>query len=252
MLVKKLHFDPDVLNVLRSMRWDDDGKLGAITSGQLERGLYERLNKALSAMGGKWSRKRGGHVFQSDPRPLVDGLLDTGVLEVARDGFFETPPAVVDRILELLPFPEGGEVLEPSAGMGAIVDRLPDKDRLRLVEFNEGRAAELRRKGYFVHEMDFMDYLTSIRFSAAYMNPPFEQGQDIDHIRRAFSMLSDGGALVSVAAEGSFTRSDRRAAEFQSWLESVGAYVEALPDGSFKPSGTMVRARLVLIHKESK
>ena len=90
MLTKTLKFDQEVLNVLRAMRWENDGTLGIISGGQLDRKLYERLNKALEAMGGKWNRKAGGHVFDADPRPAVEGLLDNGTLAVEKDGFFET------------------------------------------------------------------------------------------------------------------------------------------------------------------
>lgn len=51
MLTKTLKFDDDVLEVLSAMDWQDGGRLGVITGGQLERGLYMRVNKALENMG---------------------------------------------------------------------------------------------------------------------------------------------------------------------------------------------------------
>ena len=84
MLTKTLRFESNVLDILRAMEWQNDGRLGIITGGQLDRALYVKVNKALEAMGGKWNRKAGGHIFSEDPRPQVEGLLETNSLTVNR------------------------------------------------------------------------------------------------------------------------------------------------------------------------
>ena len=257
MLTKTLKFDDDVLEVLSSMDWRDDGRLGVITGGQLERGLYMRVNKALESIGGKWNRKSGGHTFQSDPRPQVEGLVKTGALTVERDGFFETPRAVVERMLELVPPESMALTLEPSAGLGAIVRVLDERgvDWIVMVEKNEQRCAalekEFKRQDRWVIQGDFMNFQEhpGYRFDRVYMNPPFEELQDIDHVRHAYDLLTNGGALVAVMSEGPFFRSDRKAEEFRAWFDMVGGHSEKLPEGSFKESGTGVNARLVVIRK---
>ena len=105
MLIKMIKFDDNVLEVFKAMEWRDNGLLGIITGGQLERDLYMRCNKAFDALGGKWNRKAGGIVFAVDPRPQIEGLIENGALTVERDGFFETPHSVVEQMLELLPLP---------------------------------------------------------------------------------------------------------------------------------------------------
>lgn len=258
MLTKTLRFDSDVLEVLSAMDWQNDGTLGVITGGQLERGLYTRVNKALETMGGKWNRKSGGHTFPTDPRPQVEGLVETGALTVERDGFFETPRAVVERMLELVPISDYpyAVTLEPSAGAGAIARELVNHgltNTLVLVEMNAQRCKKLREEFSDVFEQDFLAYETyeHLRFDRIYMNPPFEELQDIDHVRHAYDLLDGGGAMVAVMSESPFFRSDRKAVEFRAWLESVGGYSEKLPEGSFKESGTGVNARLVVIKKQS-
>lgn len=255
MLTKTLKFDDDVLEVLSAMDWQDEGRLGVITGGQLERGLYMRVNKALESMGGKWNRKSGGHTFPTDPRPQVEGLVETGALTVERDGFFETPRAVVERMLELAP-PNIGIwdlILEPEAGMGAIVkvilERVVRPLNIWCVEKNRDRASALKDLVGDVFCCDFLIWNTEKRFQRIYMNPPFEELQDVDHVRHAYDLLTDDGALVAVMSESPFFRSDRKAEEFRLWLESVGGYSEKLPEGSFKESGTGVNARLVVIKK---
>jgi len=247
MLTKTLKFDDDVLAVLKAMKWSDNGTLGVITGGQLDRKLYVKLNKALQAMGGKWNRKAGGHIFKSDPRKLVDGLLDNGELVVARDGFFETPASIVSRMKELVsPY---GLILEPSAGLGAIADNLDvPQDKILCVEQNQERATALMQKGYETFCLDFLKFTTSHWFDTIFMNPPFENRQDIDHIQYAFSLLREGGSLVSVMSEGPFFGSDSKAKNFRDWLNSVNKKKKKLPEGSFNQSGTGVNTRLVVIH----
>jgi hypothetical protein len=55
---------PETLAVLASMEVDDC--IARITEGQLDRKLYEDVNKALAAIGGKWNRSKRGHVFEGE------------------------------------------------------------------------------------------------------------------------------------------------------------------------------------------
>ena len=81
------------------------------------------------------------------------------------------------------------------------------------------------------------------------MNPPFEQGQDIEHVRHAFDWLATGGHLVAVMSNGSFFREDKKATAFRDWLAYVRGESYPLPEDSFKESGTGVRTRLAVIAK---
>lgn len=246
-LTKTVKFDNDVLEVIRAMDWSTDGCIGKLV-GQLDRKLYERTNKALTVMGGKWNKGKGGHVFVSDPRAQVEGLISSGIVIVERDGFFPTPTTVIDRMFDMLfPF---GTVLEPSAGIGAIADALSTivpKSDITCVEKNANRCAILQAKGYTAKNEDFMFYSPSREFDVAFMNPPFESQQDIDHVLRAESMVTFG--LVAVMSEGAFFRTDAKSVEFRKHLLSVNARVEELPENAFKESGTGVRTRLIMIRK---
>lgn len=264
-LTKTLKFDEQTLNVIRRMQWSDTG-LTAVIHETLDRALYEKVNKALTAMGGKWSRSIKAHVFKTDPRPQVEGLLEAGSLTVERDGFFETPRAVVERMLELAPMPEyRAHILEPSAGMGAILEVLmsqkfaTERNSFYFCEKNDQRADHIKknfdaeRVGKDFMKLEAFDPIEQeVRYyDRIYMNPPFEEGQDIDHVQHAYDLLADSGdaALVAVMSEGPFFRADRKATEFREWLEDVGGISEPLPAGSFKESGTGVNTRLVLIKK---
>lgn len=255
-LTKTLKFSKEVLDVIKQMDWSEDGLLGKITGGQLSRDLYVSVNKALEAMGGKWNRSIGGHVFLVDPRQSVDGLLSNGDLTVERDGFFQTPETVVTRMIEIVrPIDLPSSLtLEPSAGLGAIARYLTGCN-LTLIEKNEYRVGLLKKEFKNVLCMDFLDFDAPFKngnfYDRIYMNPPFEEGQDIDHVRHAYELLKNGGALVSVMGEGAFFRGDKKATSFREWLLTIGGSSEILPKGSFKESGTGVNARLVVIRKEA-
>lgn len=246
---KKIKFDDDVLETISMVKWQDEGKLGILTCGKLDRQVYLRVNKALEALGGKWNRKLGGHIFKIDPRPLVEGLMEDGSLTVECNGFFETPPEIVWRMIELVA--PTGRILEPSAGLGAIADNLPvPEGQIFCIEKNEYRAQALCEKGYTVHCGDFLAYSATEEFDRVFMNPPFENSQDIDHVQHAYSCLNANGIMISVMSEGPFFRDDRKATDFRKWLKSVDGTSYKLPPRSFHESGTDIHTRLVVIHKK--
>jgi hypothetical protein len=250
------------------MLWSEDGTLGSIPV-QLDRNLYTEVNKALAAMGGHWNRSAGAHVFTADPRPLVDGLLDTGSLVVERDGFYETPKVVVEKMLSELPFPRTDAcILEPSAGKGAILGVLlshlsihpelkPYSYKFTAIEKNASRRqyiAENFKQVSVLEVVDFLEYNLVIYppFDRIYMNPPFEEGQDIDHVRHAYDLLKPyTGKLAAVMSEGVFFRSDKKSASFREWLAEHDGYSVFLPGNSFKESGTGVNTRLVFVNRSN-
>jgi type I restriction-modification system DNA methylase subunit len=265
MLTKTVNFDNDVLAAIRRMTWNNDGTSAVITD-RLDRKLYEKVNKALELLGGRWSTKAKAHLFPVDPRPQVEGLLDNGSLTVKKEGFFRTPPEVIELMIEALELaPFSHIILEPSAGDGAILKAIARhyKDReqlcphlLHFCEINPQRVALAMGSGAFVAE-DFMKYdlprdedgEPKFMYDRIIMNPPFEDGQDISHVRHAYDLLEPEGILVAIMSEGPFFRQDDQARAFRAWLSNVNGTSRKLPEGSFKSSGTGVNTRLVIIHK---
>ncbi len=168
-------------------------------------------------------------------------------------GFFPTPEALAVRMVELADLCAGDRVLEPSAGKGDLA--LQVKMHGAEVECFEvvPRLCEiLRAKGLDAECCDFLDFYPSEIYDAVVMNPPFEKGQDIDHVRHAFKFLRPGGRLVAIISGGALQRMDRKASEFQAWLDEVGA--EATDNGqafagveAFRQTG--VRTSTVVIRK---
>lgn len=165
-------------------------------------------------------------------------------------GYFNTPPAVVERLMSVADIRPGQRVLEPSAGAGDIADAIraqgvtPD-----VVEIASSLRKILEAKGYNLVGYDFMEY-NGGPYDRIVMNPPFENAQEIDHVLHAYQLLAAGGRIVSVMSEGPFFRQDKKATAFRDFLESFG-YSEPLPAGSFLKSrnSTGVNTRIVVIEK---
>ena len=178
-------------------------------------------------------------------RRMVEGLQFSNI-----PGYFPTPNAVIATMLDYADIQPDHVCLEPSAGSGAIADRVkPLCGQLDTVEANYTLSDILKAKGYPVTQGDFLLTEFTHGFDRILMNPPFEQLQDIDHIEHAYSMLNEGGRLVSVASASVTFNSRKKAASFRDWVDSKGGEIVQLPENAFKESGTGVNSVLVILDK---
>ncbi|MEU1880900.1 DUF3560 domain-containing protein [Streptosporangium sp. NPDC020072] len=186
------------------------------------------------------------------PKVLVP-KLDTDQLEAARRRTldvrvgrdreaFVSPPAVVDKLMELAGIESGMSVLEPSAGtgnialaaveLGAVVD---------CVELDNGLANVLveRVPGVnSVHRTDFLDLerMEQAAYDRVVMNPPFSGGKDLAHVTHALGFLKPGGRLVAVMAAGVLHQKFKAVERFRSLVEERSGWFEELPENSFAPA----------------
>lgn len=167
-------------------------------------------------------------------------------------GFFPTPTKVIDRMIEESDIESGMTVLEPSAGKGNIAERIREEHKditLDVVEFNNTLHDYLKSQDFNVVGEDFLKFEGN--YDRIIMNPPFEKGQDIDHVQHAYNLLKPGGRVVAIMSEGPFFRGDKKATGFREWLEENGGVSDKLEGGSFKDSerSTGVATRMVTIDK---
>ena len=170
------------------------------------------------------------------------------------DGFFPTPKPIISQMLELADIQEGDRVLEPSAGKGDILDMIRlhhPENEVTAIERNGTLLDVLEAKRHSVTQRDFLEHQGD--YNRILMNPPFEKGADIEHVRHAFELLAPNGKLVAIMSEGSFFRNDVQATEFRDWLEEVGGISEQLPEDAFNNTEafrkTGVCTRIVTITK---
>lgn len=220
--------------------------------GQLDRKLYEQVNKVLVALGGKWDRKLNGHLFKEDPSDLLDTVMLTGMIrKPEKFGYFPTPRPLGETVVELADIEDGMKVLEPEGGTGELADVVSErfgKSNITCYELQESNIAVLRSKGYAAQQVDFLSVAASPEFDRVIMNPPFERQQDIVHVRHAWGFLKPGGRIVAIMSAGFTFRENKLSVDFRQFAQEYGFCTEN-PDGSFKPSGTNVKTVTVVLHK---
>lgn len=156
---------------------------------------------------------------------------------------FQTPPELARRMVELAGDRAALSVLEPSAGLGRILNALaPIKPaEVVAVEVAQQCADELRRReGLRLIHRDFLTLnpLEVGQFDAVVMNPPFHMRADIRHIQHARQFLLPGGVIVALCMD----THHREAA-----LRPLAATWEKIPAGAFKSSNTNVPTVMLTI-----
>ncbi|WP_150547147.1 methyltransferase [Citrobacter amalonaticus] len=248
-----MRVDNEVLNVLSAAECNGPQ---LFLTGQLDRNLYTRTNKVLEAAGGKWNRKAKAHIFDTDASDRIEQIILTGDVVVPKDDFefFPTPPEIARRVVDLAEITNEMQVLEPSAGRGALVlevkERAPDAmvSMFELMPDNNKFLRDLKLHACGIGEpTDFLDVKPFDVFDRVVMNPPFGRQADIKHVSHALKFLKPGGLLVSVMASSVTFRSNKLTTDFRQLIEERGGHIEELPEGVFKSSGTMVNTVIVVI-----
>lgn len=238
--------DDSVLSVLSAGRCD--GFRFYLPATQLDRKLYEATNKVLDALGGKWNRSAKAHVFAEPCESRIESAIETGEYTRPADmGWFPTPAPLAERIVAMAGISPGMLVLEPSAGEGAIVHAASLLHaRTFAFEIEPSRADKVERIwGATVTVGDFLAQPVTPIFDRVVMNPPFAKRADIHHVLHAFQFLKPGGRLVAIMSGGVAFREDRLTQAFRERCDTI----EALPDDSFKQSGTNVRTVVVTMER---
>lgn len=153
---------------------------------------------------------------------------------------FQTPPEIAAQLAELLELKPGARVLEPSAGLGRLLDavKIYEPGEVVAVENAADCAAELFRQDRDRVTIKQRDFLTLTpadlgTFDAVIMNPPFHLRSDIRHITHARSFLKPGGRLAAICMN------TRHRVE---QLKPLASIWQELPEKAFKAEGTNISA----------
>lgn len=236
--------ESDVLAVLSQAVCE--GSLLRLT-GQLDRKMYEAVNKILHEAGGEWKGgKTKAHVFQGDAAEMIEPILLTGEIARKEDfGFFPTPLHVVETyVIPRLRVNAESHVLEPEAGVGGIAMPLSKICRVDCIELQEKNVKVLQESGLFARVLqgDFLsiDPKDFQKYDAVVMNPPFAKQADIKHVLHASRFVKEGGQLVAIMSAGVSFRTDKLTRQFAEFVAGQDGEIVALPESSFKESGTGV------------
>ncbi len=184
----------------------------------------------MASMSPRFARMAERHENGTAPRAITAYQL------------FQTPPELARRMVALLELKPGARVLEPSAGLGRIIDALiPYRPaQIVAVEMAAACASELFRQERLGLDLRQADFLTKTPeglglFDAVAMNPPFHMRADVKHILHALRFLKPGGKLAALCLDTPHR---------ETTLRHLATTWEALPSGMFGKEGTNVRTIL--------
>ena len=174
-------------------------------------------------------------------RPRFDKLKTrhedgTAPQAVSAYQLFQTPADLAGELVALLDLKRGARVLEPSAGLGRLLDALAPNAPSAVVAVEIAPACagvlfQQDRAGVSIRQADFLSFAPAELglFDAIVMNPPFHARADISHIFHAMKFLKPGGQLAAICMAG-----DSR----ELALRHFANLWIPLPSGTFREEGT--------------
>jgi predicted RNA methylase len=186
----------------------------------------------------------------AEMRPRFDALAhrhDNGTAPraVVVYQLFQTPADIAAQLAAMLNLSPGARVLEPSAGLGRLLDAVAPYEPSEVVAVENAPqcAAELFRQDrerVTIKQRDFLALTPQDigTFDAVIMNPPFHLRADIRHITHARSFLKPGGTLAALCMNTRHRIEQLKPIASQ-WID--------LPEKSFREEGTHINASIVII-----
>lgn len=190
---------PEVLTLLENMRLASWNRLDERFEWHgADKHVKARAAQVLQMLGGV--PRDGGWDFDYSVGPIMREILMTrAVPDSISHQYYPTPESVARVVAAAAAVVDGEQCLEPSAGMGSLVEACAPGGQWTLVELSSLRCKVLEQKNLgIVHHSDFMKWETQQQFDAIVMNPPFDQQRWIYHLEAASRMLRPNGRLVAV------------------------------------------------------
>lgn len=181
--------------------------------------------------------------------------------------FYPTPNKLIQKMLEPYlkksrfgeKYDIEGDVLEPSAGKGDILNFLVENAdfkphrRLYAIESEAPLQTILREEGYQVVDSDFLSHKSDIYYDYIFMNPPFSNGEE--HLLKAIEVSEDTEIVCILNAETIRNPFSQKRKELEASLNYFHAKIEFIQD-AFKSAErtTGVEIALIRLHvvKENK
>lgn len=170
--------------------------------------------------------------------------------------YFATPEPLGFKMAEWANIQKGDDVLEPSAGHGAIARFFPPQSNVTMVEPSydlSQRAALANGNARIINDTFESLHLTN-KYDAIVMNPPYGNGGKtaIEHVAKAAKHLREGGRIVALIPRGGLT--DKRLAAFLESDEAHDLHRVAtfdMPASTFERAGTAVNTQVIVLEKHS-
>lgn len=225
---------------------------------EIDKHVRAEVFAVLASIGGvpadrpKWATGRVR--FDYDATDVLREIVASGCVPDQRaHQFYPTPRSLAERVVALAEIGPDDVVLEPSAGTGAIAELLPKgaastgRERTLCIEASALHVAVLRAKGLAAKQADFITWAQlahelGVHFDRVVMNPPFDRGQWVEHVKHAARMLSPrrGARLVAILPASAPKRLELPGFTL-TWSEPI--------DGAF--AGTNISVVILVAERES-
>lgn len=174
------------------------------------------------------------NMSEAQAKAEQDRALELEVCRSKIPGFFPTPDGtkgtddVIAKMLEqiTITIDDGDAICEPSAGRGDILTRLKQKysevsPRYSAFECNFSLRKIIQNRGHEITGHDWLD--SRDRYKLVVMNPPYENGQDAEHVLHAYDRLAPGGQIVALVSGAFYFRTDKRYPQLRKLVDNHGS-----------------------------
>ncbi|MCK5610676.1 methyltransferase, partial [Candidatus Pacearchaeota archaeon] len=169
--------------------------------------------------------------------------------------FYPTPTPLIEKMVAKIQT-RPGNILEPSAGKGDILEYIRDSynDKIRYanrlaIENDQDLRATLRGKGIKVIDSDFLAFAGPDKFDLIIGNPPFDNGDK--HLLKAIDIMYRGEIIFLLNAETIKNPHTNTRKLLGERLAELNADVEYIKNGFMLPGTerkTAVEVALVYIN----
>lgn len=169
--------------------------------------------------------------------------------------WYATPEPVGLFMVNLSGAHSGDDILEPSAGDGAIGRYMPSDASVTFIEPSESLASRARMNNTNANVIvdGFENHGSNNKYDAIVMNPPFGQGGSIaiKHLVKAFEHLRDGGRVVALLPVGKMDELIVKYHEMGYFKDIYTVAEFALPSSTFKNAGTGVNTKIHVFERHN-
>lgn len=169
--------------------------------------------------------------------------------------WYATPEPVGLMMVKLAGAHSGDDLLEPSAGDGAIGRYMPSDASVTMVEPSESLASRARMSNTNATVIvdTFESHGSNNKYDAIVMNPPFGNGGAIaiNHLTKSFEHLREGGRVVALLPVGAMDKLIEKYKDGGYFKDIYQVADIALPSCTFENAGTKVNTRIVVFEKHT-
>lgn len=184
---------------------------------------------------------------------FVQAIFIKNNVNMYNKSYYPTPKELIEKMVA--PYKENLQklnILEPSAGMGAILEYLQwngaTKTKLFACEIDEHMKATVVGKGFKVIQDDFLNYSGSMDFGLIIMNPPFENAEH--HLLKAWEVMRNGHIVCLMNEETINNQCSNIRAQLGTIIRENGS-VEYLGQ-AFDTADRKTKVRVAMVRLEKK